>query len=87
MYCHKTNLVTKPRQHELSAEQLAAITVAYNALPGQPSVAIRSSANAEDLPDLLPYGKQVFNLDFAEPALIDAPLPFRTILEDAVREH
>ena len=72
-------------EHELSVEQLAAITVAYNELPGQPAVAIRSSANAEDLPDLSPYGKQVFNLDFAEPALIDAPLPFITNLKAMVR--
>jgi pyruvate,water dikinase len=45
-------------EHELSAEQRAAISAAYHDLPGQPPVAVRSSANAEDLPDLSFAGQQ-----------------------------
>ena len=45
-------------EHEQQADQLAAITAAYDELPGQPSVAVRSSANAEDLPDLSFAGQQ-----------------------------
>ncbi|MBC81225.1 MAG: hypothetical protein CMQ33_10370 [Gammaproteobacteria bacterium] len=44
--------------HEFSAEQMAAITTAYDELPGQPAVAVRSSANAEDLPGLSFAGQQ-----------------------------
>ena len=43
----------------LSAELVAEITKAYNALDGEePAVAVRSSANAEDLPDLSFAGQQ-----------------------------
>jgi pyruvate,water dikinase len=45
-------------EHELSAEQLTAIKAAYDELPDQPPVAVRSSANAEDLPDLSFAGQQ-----------------------------
>lgn len=45
-------------EHELSAEQLNSIKAAYDKLPGQPPVAVRSSANAEDLPDLSFAGQQ-----------------------------
>ena len=45
-------------EHELSPDDLTAIKAAYNELPGQPSVAVRSSANAEDLPDLSFAGQQ-----------------------------
>jgi rifampicin phosphotransferase len=44
--------------HALSSEELAAISDAYENLPGQPAVAVRSSANAEDLPDLSFAGQQ-----------------------------
>ena len=44
--------------HQFSAEQMAAITTAYDELPGQPAVAVRSSANAEDLPGLSFAGQQ-----------------------------
>ena len=44
--------------HEFSADQLSAIRTAYDDLPGRPSVAVRSSANAEDLPDLSFAGQQ-----------------------------
>lgn len=43
---------------DLPADMHAAITSAYNALPGTPAVAVRSSANAEDLPDLSFAGQQ-----------------------------
>ena len=45
-------------RHELPAEMVAEIAQAYNALDGQPAVAVRSSANAEDLPDLSFAGQQ-----------------------------
>ena len=44
--------------HELPAEIVAEIAQAYSALDGQPAVAVRSSANAEDLPDLSFAGQQ-----------------------------
>ena len=43
---------------ELPVDQLTSITAAYEELPGQPAVAVRSSANAEDLPDLSFAGQQ-----------------------------
>ena len=43
---------------DLPAEMDAAIKGAYAALPGNPAVAVRSSANAEDLPDLSFAGQQ-----------------------------
>ena len=45
-------------ERALSAQVLAEITAAYDALPNQPAVAVRSSANAEDLPDLSFAGQQ-----------------------------
>ena len=44
--------------HALSTALIAEITDAYNALDGQPAVAVRSSANAEDLPGLSFAGQQ-----------------------------
>ena len=46
------------RDHALSAEMLEDITAAYDALPDKPAVAVRSSANAEDLPELSFAGQQ-----------------------------
>lgn len=43
---------------DLSVEIVADIAAAYNALHGSPAVAVRSSANAEDLPDLSFAGQQ-----------------------------
>ncbi len=43
---------------ELSAEIRAEISEAYRALAGEPAVAVRSSANAEDLPGLSFAGQQ-----------------------------
>ena len=45
-------------ERSLSAEMLAEITAAYDALADRPAVAVRSSANAEDLPDLSFAGQQ-----------------------------
>lgn len=45
-------------EHDLSSNLLADIKTAYDALPGAPAVAVRSSANAEDLPDLSFAGQQ-----------------------------
>jgi pyruvate,water dikinase len=44
--------------HALSTALIAEITEAYNTLDGQPAVAVRSSANAEDLPGLSFAGQQ-----------------------------
>lgn len=52
------NIVKLFAEHELDAEKLASITAAYDDLPGQPPVAVRSSANAEDLPELSFAGQQ-----------------------------
>ena len=43
---------------DLSAELLTDIRSAYEMLPGSPAVAVRSSANAEDLPELSFAGQQ-----------------------------
>ena len=43
---------------DLSAELLTDIRSAYEMLPGNPAVAVRSSANAEDLPELSFAGQQ-----------------------------
>ena len=43
---------------DISADQSNAITKAYSDLSGKPAVAVRSSANAEDLPDLSFAGQQ-----------------------------
>ncbi len=43
---------------DLPAELLADIRSAYDMLPGSPAVAVRSSANAEDLPELSFAGQQ-----------------------------
>lgn len=53
-----TSISTLFSEHELSAEELAAIRAACEAFPGDPPVAVRSSANAEDLPDLSFAGQQ-----------------------------
>ena len=45
-------------EKDLTAELLADIRGAYVTLPGNPAVAVRSSANAEDLPDLSFAGQQ-----------------------------
>ena len=44
--------------NELAAVIVAEVTDAYNALDGEPPVAVRSSANAEDLPGLSFAGQQ-----------------------------
>ncbi len=44
--------------HELTAALKDAISAAYDRLPGSPPVAVRSSANAEDLPELSFAGQQ-----------------------------
>lgn len=43
---------------DLSADLVAEITAAYESLDGEPAVAVRSSANAEDLPGLSFAGQQ-----------------------------
>ena len=45
-------------EKDLPAELLTDIRSAYDTLPGNPAVAVRSSANAEDLPDLSFAGQQ-----------------------------
>ncbi len=45
-------------EHEMSPEMAAEISSAYGALGDNPAVAVRSSANAEDLPDLSFAGQQ-----------------------------
>ena len=45
-------------EKDLSAEEMTHVRAAYDTLPGQPPVAVRSSANAEDLPDLSFAGQQ-----------------------------
>ena len=45
-------------ERDIPAELLADIGSAYDTLPGNPAVAVRSSANAEDLPDLSFAGQQ-----------------------------
>ncbi len=45
-------------ENDLSEDMLADISAAYASLPGRPAVAVRSSANAEDLPDLSFAGQQ-----------------------------
>ncbi len=45
-------------EHDLSSATVAEITGAYEALDGYPPVAVRSSANAEDLPGLSFAGQQ-----------------------------
>ena len=46
------------RDHALSTEMRTEISAAYDALSGAPAVAVRSSANAEDLPELSFAGQQ-----------------------------
>ncbi len=53
-----TNIANLFAEHELSTDELSAIVAAYGELAGQPPVAVRSSANAEDLPDLSFAGQQ-----------------------------
>ena len=45
-------------EHALSEQTAAEIAAAYAALPGEPAVAVRSSATAEDLPGLSFAGQQ-----------------------------
>ena len=45
-------------EHDLNQEMVREISKAYEALPGTPAVAVRSSANAEDLTDLSFAGQQ-----------------------------
>lgn len=45
-------------EHQLPDDIHKDIIAAYDALPGSPAVAVRSSANAEDLPDLSFAGQQ-----------------------------
>ena len=59
--------------HEISPDFRASIDVAYQALSGEPPVAVRSSANAEDLPNLSFAGQQETYLNVSGPeAIIDA---------------
>ena len=53
-----TNIQTLFADIDLAAEVTAEISQAYEALDGQPPVAVRSSANAEDLPGLSFAGQQ-----------------------------
>jgi phosphohistidine swiveling domain-containing protein len=53
-----TNIRQLFAEHDLSTDVITDIRAAYDALPGTPAVAVRSSANAEDLPDLSFAGQQ-----------------------------
>lgn len=52
------DIVSLFHEHALNEEIIQQIVKAYEALEGTPAVAVRSSANAEDLPDLSFAGQQ-----------------------------
>ncbi len=54
-------------EHDLNEEVVQEIIRAYEALDGTPAVAVRSSANAEDLPDLSFAGQQETYLNVQGP--------------------
>lgn len=59
--------------HEIAPDIVTELTEAYDALEGQPPVAVRSSANAEDLPGLSFAGQQETYLNVTgAPAVVTA---------------
>ncbi len=81
----KSKVVDAEMAMRAIAEQIRGNTRLYELIIVTPASrlldALRSPPQANDVVEAIEtylddYGKQVFNLDFAEPALFEAPLPF-----------
>jgi phosphohistidine swiveling domain-containing protein len=65
-----SNIAKLFEAYSMTTDMVSEITEAYNALAGTPAVAVRSSANAEDLPDLSFAGQQETYLNVTSAAAV-----------------